>query len=100
MASRITAMIVDRQAVFVDDRDVIEMDAHVARPLPLDELLHHGRQALGLELDPLGPRHFDQAEGVLVDESLDHGLHHRQVGDVEGRDGDAGFEGVLHGKLG
>jgi len=76
------------------------MDAHVARPLPLDEFRHHGRQALGLELDPLRPRHFDQAECVLIDERLDHGLHHRQVRDVEGWDGDAGFQGVLHGKLG
>ena len=27
--------------------------------------------------------HLDQSEGILVDESLDHGLHHRQVGNVE-----------------
>jgi len=87
---------VDRQAVLVDDRDVIQVQADMRRRRPLLEFGHDRRRPAGLELGPLQAGHFDQGEAVLIDHGADHRGHHRQVGNVEGRHGDPGPVGIAH----
>ena len=79
--------IVDAQVIFIDHRDVIQVQADKIGLAPGGKLTGHREQALAFELDPFQTRGFDQRKGIRIDDRLDDRFHHGQVGNVESGDG-------------
>ena len=65
--------------IFVDYRNMIEMDPGVLVVPHFSVQIIYGPGALRLELLPLGTRYGDQSERTGVLESPDNAFHHRQI---------------------